>query len=116
MREMVRERMVKPICFAPLSAASQGLLALFYVPGDVLDHDDGVVHDKARRDGEGHQGKVIETEPQKIHGAEGADEGKGHGNARDERGREVAQKEEDHHDHERHGEHQLELLRPSPRP
>ena len=25
MREMVRERMVKPICFAPLSAASRGL-------------------------------------------------------------------------------------------
>ncbi len=109
MSEMVRERMVKPICFDPLRAACSGLSPCFYVPRDVLDHDDGVIDDKARRDGEGHQGEVVEAEPQEIHGAEGADEREGHGHARDDRGGQVPQEQEDDEHDEGHGEHQLEL-------
>ncbi|MNX88083.1 hypothetical protein D3C86_1200410 [compost metagenome] len=38
-----------------LQGRGQGLLALLHVPHDVLEHDDGVVHDEARREGQGHQ-------------------------------------------------------------
>ena len=67
MRETVRDMMVKPICFGALEGRLERRVALLDVPGDVLDHDDGVVHDEAGGDGEGHEGEVVEAEAQEIH-------------------------------------------------
>ena len=60
-----------------LEGRLQRLVPCFYVPRDVLDHDNGVIDDEARRDGEGHQGEVVQAEAQKVHGAEGARRGRG---------------------------------------
>ena len=109
MREIVRDRIVKPICFDPLRAASSGLSPCFYIARDVLDHDDSVVDDEACRDGEGHEGEVVHAEAHEIHGAERADERKGHGDARYDRRGEVPEEEEDDEHHEGYRKHQLEL-------
>ena len=37
-------------------------VALLYEPGDILDHDYGVIHDKTGGDGECHQREVVEAE------------------------------------------------------
>ena len=95
--ETVSERMVKPICSEPLSAASQRRLALLDVARDVLDHHDGVVDHEAGGDGERHQREVVQAVAEQVHDAERADERERHGDARDDGGGEVAQEEEDHH-------------------
>ena len=56
-----------------LGAFERGLersLALFDVARDVFDHDDRVVHDKTRRNREGHESEVVQAESQQIHGPE----------------------------------------------
>ena len=93
--ETVIETIVKPICFAPLSAASKRRLALLDVAGDVLGHDDGVVDDEARRDGERHQRQVVEAVAEQVHHAERADERQRHGDAGDDGRAQVAQEDED---------------------
>ena len=85
--ETVSEMIVNPICSAPRSAASQRRLPLLDVAGDVLDHDDGVVHDEAGRDGERHQRQVVQAEPQEVHDPERADQRERHRDAGDERWR-----------------------------
>ena len=57
--DTVSEMMVKPICAAPFSAASQRRLALLDVARDVLDHHDRVVDDEAGRDGQRHQLRLL---------------------------------------------------------
>ena len=84
-------------------------LAGLDVARDVLDHHDGIVHDEARRDGEGHQREVVEAVAQEVHDAEGAHDRDGHGDARDDGGGEAAQEQEHDHDDEPHREHQREL-------
>jgi len=74
MSEKVSETSVNPICEAPLSAACRGDSPVFQVAGDVLNHDDGIVHYKARRDGERHQGEVVDAEPGQIHHAKCANQ------------------------------------------
>jgi hypothetical protein len=59
---------------------------------DVLGHDDGVVDDEARRDGERHQRQVVEAVARQEHEAESADERQRHGDARDRRRRDRAKK------------------------
>jgi hypothetical protein len=79
---------------------------MFHVPDDVLQHDDGVVHDKADRQGKGHEADVVHREAHGVHGRKGADDGERQGEARDDGGGEVAQEEEDHHDHQDDGQEQ----------
>ena len=52
-----------------------GAIALLQVAGDVLDHDDGIIHDEAGGDGECHQGEVVKAVAEPIHSGEGADDG-----------------------------------------
>ena len=85
--ETVSERMVKPICSAPLSAASQRRVALLDVARDVLDHHDGVVDHEAGGDGERHQRQVVQAEAEQVHDAEGADQRQRHRDAGNDRGR-----------------------------
>jgi hypothetical protein len=42
------------------------------VAADIFDHNDGVVDDKAGRNGQRHEGKVVEAIAKKIHHAESA--------------------------------------------
>ena len=43
-----------------LESGLHGALPLFHVPDDILQHDNGVIHDKADRQGQGHHGDVVE--------------------------------------------------------
>ena len=72
--ETLRDTTVNPICFAPLRAASSGAIARFDVTHDILNHHNRIVDDEAGRDGQRHQGKIIEAESGQIHDAECADE------------------------------------------
>ncbi len=107
--EIVSEMIVKPICSEPLSAASSGRVALLDVAGDVLDHDDRVVDDEARRDRERHEREVVQAEAQQVHDRERADERQRHREARDDGRRDVAQEDEDHEDDQDDGQRELEL-------
>ena len=84
-------------------------LAFLDVARDVLHHHDRVVHDEAGRDGERHEGEVVDREPGQVHHAEGADQREGHHDARDHRRRDVPEEQErDEHD-EPDGEDELVL-------
>ena len=65
--EKVIETMVKPICPAPLIAASNGAVARLDVADDVLDHHDGVVHHEADRDRQRHQRQIVEAVAEQVH-------------------------------------------------
>ena len=62
MSDTVREIIVKPICPEPFRAASSGESPASRITVDILDHDDGIVHDEARGNGERHQGEIVERE------------------------------------------------------
>ena len=98
---------------ADLLGAAQGgthrRFTLFDVADDVLDHHDGVVHDEAGGDGQRHQRQVVEAVAEQVHHAERADQRERDGHAGNDGGREVAQEEEDDHDHQRHGQQEFEL-------
>ena len=81
-----------------------GGVALFEMAGDVLHDDDGVVHDEAAGDGEGHEREVVEREAADVHDGTGADEGDGDGDRGDEGGADVAQEDEDDQDDEDDGD------------
>ena len=85
--ETVSEMMVKPICPAPFSAASNGALAVLDVARDVLDHDDGVVDDEAGGDGQRHQDEVVQAVAQQVHHRRRCRSATAARQARDERGR-----------------------------
>ena len=70
MSDIVRERMVNPICFEPLRAASRGGSPCSTYLCDVLDHDYGVVHDKTGGYRQRHKGEVIQRKTQEVHHAE----------------------------------------------
>ena len=92
-----------------LQRGGERLLALLDVARDVLDHHDGVVDDEACRDGQRHQGQVVEAVVQQVHHAECAHERQRHRDAGDEGRRPAAQEDEDHRHHEQDRQHQLEL-------
>src|SRR5439155_245086 len=49
-------------------------ITLFDITRDVLDHNNGVVHHEAGRDGQGHEGEVVQAVAEQVHHAEGSDE------------------------------------------
>ena len=95
--DSVIDRMVKPISFEPSSVACSGALAHLHVARDVLQHHDRVVHDEADAQRQRHQRQVVEAVAEQVHHGERADDRHRQRQARDQRGREVAQEEEDHH-------------------
>ena len=98
---------------ADLARALQGRVerrkAELDVARDVLDHHDGIVDHEAGRDGQGHQGQVVQAEVGQIHDGEGADERQRNRQARNDRGRHVAQKQINDQHHQHDGERQFEL-------
>ena len=107
--EIVMEMIVKPISFEPAQAASMRRFAMLHVADDVLQHDDGVIDHETDRQGQGHQGDVVDRKTEGVHGRKGADDRERQGQTGDDRGREVAQEEEDHHDHQGDRQQQGEL-------
>ena len=77
---------MKPISFAPSSAACERAHALLEVARDVLDDHDGIVDDEARRDRQRHQRQVVETVAEQVHHAERADQRNRHRHAGNDRG------------------------------
>jgi len=78
----------------------------FNVARDVFDNDDGVVHDETRRDGKGHEGEIVEAVAAEIHHAERANEGKRNGDAGNDGGPDVTEKNEDDKNDERNRDEQ----------
>src|ERR1019366_3619275 len=80
-----------------------GLLAVLDVADDVLQHDDGVIHDEADGEDKRHHGNVVDAEIQQVHDREGAHDGEWQGHGGDHGGGEIAQEQEDHQDDQGQG-------------
>ena len=98
--DVVIVRIVKPISFDPLSAASQRRLALLHVPDDVLEHHDRIVDDEADREDERHHRQVVEAEVQHLHDGERAEDRERQRERGNQRRRAVVQEQEDDADDE----------------
>jgi hypothetical protein len=85
--------------------------AVLDVAVDVLHHDDGVVDHEADRDRQRHQRQVVEAEIEQVHRRAGSEQRERHGDARDERGPEIAQEQENdqHHEGDRQPERELHV-------
>ena len=103
------ESTVKPISFEPSRAASLRGDPLLHVPGDVLEHDNGVVHHKPRGDRQRHEGEVVQVVAADVHDAECADKGDRDGHGRDDGGAHIPQEREDHQDHQAEGDQEVDL-------
>ena len=99
----------EPNLFGTLERGFEGRIALLDVPSDILDHDNGIVHDKTRGNGQRHERQVVEAESQKIHDPEGPDNGKRNGDGRDGRRGQIAQEEKNDQDNEGHSQQQFKL-------
>ena len=89
----------------------QRRIALLPVTRDILQHHDGIIDDEARGYRQRHQRQDIERIAGQIHHAKRPDERQRHGNARDDRGGDVAQKQKRHEHHEEHSENKFVLNR-----
>ncbi len=67
-----------------------GRVALFDKAEDILDDYDGIIDHETDRDGDGHQGQVIQAVVQQVHHAECAGERQRHRDAGDKRGPKAA--------------------------
>src|SRR5262245_51628936 len=83
--------------------------AILDVAVDVLHHHDGVVDHEADGDGERHQRQIVEAEVEHVHRRARAEQRQRHGYARNDRGPEVAQEQQDDQHHEGDGEPEREL-------
>ena len=98
---------------ANLSGAAERCLhdafAHFNVTNDVFEHDYGVVDDEANGQREGEKRKIVDGVVQRIHHDERADDRHRQGNAGNECGRKIPQKEENHEYDERDRKEQREF-------
>ena len=108
-REKLMESTVKPISFEPMQSRPPGGDPLLHVAGDVLQDDDRVVDHEPRRDGQRHEGEVVQVVAEKVHDAEGADQGDGDRHGRDDRSAGAPQEGEDDEDHQAEGDHEADL-------
>ena len=72
--------------FCAVQGCCVGAFAHLHVASNVLDHHNRIVHDKARGNGQGHQGEVVDGEAQQIHHPKGAQQRQGHGHTGDQGG------------------------------
>src|SRR6185437_8224306 len=83
--------------------------AFLDIARDVFHHHDGVVHDEADRDRQGHQREIVQRIAEHPHQRASAEQGQRHGDCGNHGGPEAAQEDEDHHDHEENGQQQRKL-------
>ena len=88
---------------APVSAAMAGLQSHFEISSDVLDHDDRVVHDESRRNGQCHQREIVDAVSQQVHHAERSQQRERNRNAWNDRGPHVSQEDEYDQNHQTNG-------------
>ncbi len=69
--------------FGAFERGAQRMLALFDEADDIFNHHDGVVHYETRRNGQGHQGQIVQAIAQQIHHAERPHQRQRDGYARD---------------------------------
>ena len=86
-----------------------GPLSHLEVADDVLEHHDGVVYHKSHRQRERHQGEVVETVAHQVHDGERADDRKGQGEARNDRGGQILEEQENHEHDEAERDEQRDL-------
>ena len=81
------------------------------VADDVFEHHDRIVDDEAHGEREGEQREVVDAVAAEMHHDERAEDRDRHGDARDDRGGEGAEEEEDyqHHENDREDEGELHL-------
>ena len=82
---------------------------MFPVPADILQHDDGIIDNKSGRNGQRHEGKVVQTVATHIHHAEGPDERDRHRHAGDDRRSDISQKSEHDKNHQCHRDKECPL-------
>ncbi len=106
--ETVMEMMVNPISRDPRKRGLERRLALLHVPDNVFQHHDGVVHHEPDAQDQRHHGDVVQAVVQQVHHGERAQDRERQRHAGDQRGRGIAQEQENHRDHQaqrdRHGE------------
>src|SRR6516225_6924726 len=93
-----------------------GTHTIFDMAHNVLEHDNGIVHHKSHRDGQGHERDVVEAVANQINEASGTEQRQRDGDARNNGRPERAQKNEyDGHDQpDREQERKLHVLHGSP--
>ncbi len=89
--EMLMDRTVKPISFAPCRVAAKGSMPVFEMPRDVFHDYDGVIHHEARGDGQGHQRQIVQAVAAEVHHRERADQRNRNGDCGNQRGAPIAQ-------------------------
>jgi len=86
-----------------------GLFTIFFVTGDVLQHDHRIVHHEAHRQGQGEERQRIQGVPQLIDDGEGAENGGGDCQRADQGRAAAAEEEPEHPGHQYGGEQQGDL-------
>ena len=81
-----------------LDGGAVGALAHAHMPRDVLNLNDGIIHQNARRQGQGQQADEVQREPHSLHGPVGRDYRQRQGDGRDHGCPPIAQ-EQKHHQH-----------------
>ncbi|MNK91682.1 hypothetical protein D3C87_1117950 [compost metagenome] len=76
------------------------------VPGNVLQHHDGIVHHQPGGQDQRHQRQVVQRKAVEVHHGKGTDQRHRHRQGRDQRGAEVTEEQEHHQDHQCHGDQQ----------
>ena len=107
--EIEIERMVKLISPEPASAASSGFSPSLDMLPDHFHHHDGVVHHEAHRDGERHQGQIVQAEVQREHHGGGAQQRQRDHCAGDQGGADIEQEQEDHQHHQGNRDQQCDF-------
>ncbi len=85
------------------------VLAHLLMTDDVFQHDNGVIHHKAHGQGQSHERKIVQAVAQHGHEREGGDDRHGQSQAGNDRGGQIAQKDEDDQHHQKNRENQGEL-------
>ena len=50
---------------------------MLHVPDNILQHDNGIVHDEPDRQGQSHHGDIVQGKAEQMHDGKGADDGHG---------------------------------------
>ncbi len=79
------------------------------MPGNVLQHDDGIIHHKAGGNGQRHQSQVVDGKAHQIHETKSTHQRQRHRDTGDDGGRNAAQEGKGHQHHQPNGEQQLML-------
>ena len=96
-----RDHRARYLAHALARCLERGELLLLHQPLDVLDHHDRVVDDQTGGQSQAEQSQGVDRKPEQIDEGEGAEQGDGQSERRDQDAAPAVQKREDHQDHQR---------------